>query len=316
MRLSADHRRPGLVLILAALAVTAALGTGACGSGSGERPTLPSDGPTADRTASRPPPDVAQTAQPPAQPTDRQTPTRDATPTERPDRTDPAQTQPPAQPPAQTQPPAQPPAQTQPPAQPPAQTQPPEPAVPPATQPAAPAAAASTPATTTAAESQALGDVGCLLLILMVGLLIGGLAIWRTHQKSGWDTEAATLVAGTDATVAQLPPVLATTTTAQRALTWPPLRAALVDLMDHWGALAQQESDDHRRMWCLQLRGLIQDLVLAEDAENEAMAFHDDWRLLRPRTAAAEQMLSSTLGARPLAGTPTGGQPGVAGVQP
>jgi outer membrane biosynthesis protein TonB len=305
------------LLFLAAVAAAALLGMGACGDGSGERPTLPSDRPTTDRTATRPP-DEAQTPQPPAEPTDRRSPTRDAEPTDRPDRTEqptsdptpPSVAQPPVQtqPPPQTQPPAQPPAQTQPPPQPP-QT------VPAATQPAAPAAA-STPVPATAAETQTMGDVGCLLLILLVGLVIGGLAIWRMQKKSGWDTDAVTLAGHTNATVAQLPPVLTTTTAEQRALTWPPLRAAFITLMDRWEMLATRTTDGQRQAWGLQIRGMVQDLVGAVDAENEAMAFDYDWRLLRPRTAAAEQTLASTLAARPSTGTATGGQPGVAEAQP
>jgi hypothetical protein len=249
---------------------------------------------------------VAQTPQPTEEPTDRRSPTRDAEPTDRPDRTQQPTDEPTppsvAQPPVQTQPPAQPPVQTQPPAQ---------PTVPAATQPAAPGTA-TTPATTTAAETQTIGDVGCLLLILLVGLVIGGLAVWRMQQKSGWDTEAVTLVGHTDATVAQLPSVLTTTTAEQRALTWPPLRAGFVELMNRWELLATRTNDDQRQVWALQIRGMIQDLVGAVDAEDEAMAFDYDWRLLRPRTAAAEQALSSTLAARPSAGTVAAGQPGPA----
>jgi hypothetical protein len=128
--------------------------------------------------------------------------------------------------------------------------------------------------------------------------------------------------------VAQLPSVLTTTTTGQRGLTWQPLRAAFVDLVDRWGALAARTSDDQRRLWSMQLREMIRNLVAAVDAENEAMAFGYDWRLLRPRTAAAEQALTSALTARTRTAPPTapptgptgptgpaGGQPGVAEAQ-
>ena len=294
MRPGADHRRSGPLLVLFAVATAAVFGLGACGDGSGEGPTRPSERPTADATRTTPPDETAT-------PTDRPNPSRN---TDRPDRTQPPAT---TEPPAQTQPPQTQPPQTQAPpqTQPPVQTQPPPQQTQPA-QPAAPTTTASAPDTAAAAEQETIGDVGCLLLILLVGLVIGGVAIWRSQQKSGWDAEAATLVGSTDATVAQLPSVLTTTTGGQRGLTWPPLRAAFADLIGRWGELASRASIEERRVWAMQIRELIQNLVLAVDAENEAMAFDYDWRLLRPRTVAAEQALTAMITARPAPGTQPG----------
>jgi hypothetical protein len=84
-------------------------------------------------------------------------------------------------------------------------------------------------------------------------------------------------------TSTRLPSLLTTETSGQRALSWPPLRAALIDLLRRWDLLAERASDDRRRNRSLQIRGLLQELVAAVDAENEALATGRDWRLLRPR---------------------------------
>ena len=48
------------------------------------------------------------------------------------------------------------------------------------------------------------------------------------------------------------------------------------------------------------MRNLLQDLVTAVDAENEALATGRDWMLLRPRVNEAEQALSTALAAQPV----------------
>ena len=65
------------------------------------------------------------------------------------------------------------------------------------------------------------------------------------------------LGAGPDShTSTQLPSVLTAENAGQRALSWPPLRAALSDLMPRWELLAECAPDDRRRclltcgFWC------------------------------------------------------------------
>ena len=144
--------------------------------------------------------------------------------------------------------------------------------------------------------------------MLAVGL-IAGLLIWRSRRKSAaWDAEAAALEDDTrSATGTQLPPVLTAETAGQRALSWPPLRAALMDLIGRWDLLAGRAPDDGRRTRSGQIRSLLQELVGAVDAENDALATGRDWRLLRPRVDEAGRALSAML-----AGVPRGepGQPG------
>ena len=166
---------------------------------------------------------------------------------------------------------------------------------------------AGTPA---AAESEGLGALGWTLLILLVVALIGGWLLWRSRKRSAWDAQAAALEAdiGT-ATDTQLPPVLTAEDAGQRALSWPPLRATLVDLMRRGDLLAEGAPDDQRRNRTGQVRNLLQELVAAVDAENDALATGRDWRLLRPRVDEAQRVLSAVLAGLPQPGPSTGGEP-------
>jgi hypothetical protein len=167
--------------------------------------------------------------------------------------------------------------------------------------------AAGTPA---AAESEGLGALGWTLLILLVVALAGGWLVWRSRRRSAWDAQAATLEADTGtATGTQLPPVLTAEDAGQRALSWPPLRAALVDLMGRWDLLAEGAPDDQRRNRTGQIRNLLQELVAAVDAENEALATGRDWRLLRPRVDQAQRALSAVLAGVPQPEPAAGGEP-------
>jgi hypothetical protein len=153
--------------------------------------------------------------------------------------------------------------------------------------------AAGTP---TAAESEGLGAVGWILLILLVVAVTGGWLLWRSRKKSAWDAQSDALEADTrTVTGTQLPPVLTAEDAGQRALSWPPLRATMVDLMRRWDLLAERAPDDQRRNRTGQVRKLLQELVAAVDAENQALATGRDWRLLRPRVDQAQRALSAVL---------------------
>jgi hypothetical protein len=178
---------------------------------------------------------------------------------------------------------------------------------PPTTSP--PTSAAGTPAS---AESQGLGALGwALLILLVVGLVAAAWMIWRSRRRSAWDAEAGALEQDTRAvTSTQLPSVLTAETAGQRALSWPPLRAGLSDLVRRWELLAERAPDDRRRDRSTQIRGLLQELVAAVDAENEALATGRDWRLLRPRVDQVGQALSTVLAGGPQGQPPPGGDPG------
>jgi hypothetical protein len=167
--------------------------------------------------------------------------------------------------------------------------------------------AAGTPA---AAESEGLGALGWSLLILLVVMLAAGWLLWRSRKRSGWDAQAAALEQDTrTVTGTQLPPVLTAEDAGQRALSWPPLRATLVDLMRRWDLLAERAPDDQRGNRSGQIRNLLQELVAAVDAENEALGSGRDWRLLRPRVEQAERALFAVLAGVPQPRPSVGGEP-------
>jgi hypothetical protein len=143
---------------------------------------------------------------------------------------------------------------------------------------------------------------------VLVVAVIAGVVIWRSRRRSAWDTEAAALERDTRTiTSTRLPSVLTAETAGQRALSWPPLRSGLIDLIGRWDLLGERASDDRRRTRSGQIRSLLQELVAAVDAENEALAAGRDWRLLRPRVDQAGQALSAMLAGVPQPGPPAGG---------
>jgi hypothetical protein len=167
--------------------------------------------------------------------------------------------------------------------------------------------AAGTPA---AAESEGLGALGWALLALLVVALAGGWLLWRSRKRSAWDAQAAALEADVGTvTGTQLPSVLTAEDAGQRALSWPPVRAALVDLMRRWDLLAERAPDDQRRNRTGQVRNLLQELVAAVDAENQALATGRDWRLLRPRVDQAQRALSAVLAGVPQPAASAGDEP-------
>jgi cbb3-type cytochrome oxidase subunit 3 len=272
-------RRAARAWLLAALVLALVLGLSGCGPGGGSDSAAR---PTTDRSGTRPAPSGTEspsetTAEPTRPPrTSGDTPTSDRTPTtaERPD----------------------------------SPTTTPErsaealaPASAPETSPAgAPAAA----------ESEGLGALGWTLLILLVVALAVGWLLWRSRKRSAWDSQAAALEQDTrTATGNQLPPVLTAEDAGQRALSWPPLRATLVDLMHRWDLLAERAPDDQRRNRTGQVRNLLQELVAAVDSENEALATGRDWRLLRPRVDQAERALSAVLAGVPQQQPSAAGEP-------
>jgi hypothetical protein len=160
-------------------------------------------------------------------------------------------------------------------------------------------------------ESGGLGTVGWVLLAVLVVGLIAAVLIWRSRRSSAWDAEAAALERDTRAaTGTRLPPVLTAETAGQRALSWPPVRAELLALVGRWDQLAERASDDRRRTRAGQVSSLLQELVAAVDAENEALASGRDWRLLRPRVDEAGRALTALLAGVTGQQPPAGGEPG------
>jgi hypothetical protein len=155
-----------------------------------------------------------------------------------------------------------------------------------------------------------LGAGGWVLLILLVVALAAGWLLVRSRRKSAWDSKAAALEADTRTTTStQLPPILTAETAGERALSWPPLRAALSDLIRRWELLAERAPDDRRRTRTGQVRSLLQELVAAVDAENQALAAGRDWRLLRPQVDQAGRALSALLAGVSQPAPSVGGEP-------
>jgi hypothetical protein len=311
MRRWRNHGRTGTAAVLAGFLVSVVLGCTACDVGGENAPTRPSTGTSeratdepsaaADRTRSR---DTEPTETTPPPTSTRAVPTRTTTPAKT---TRPTTTNAEAPEPTRT---TTPPKTT---------TRPltsnavvaPEPTrttTPPATTPT-PAESASAVA---AASSQKIGWFGWLLLIaLLAALIIGGWLVYRSQHRSAWDTEARALESETrTVTETRLPPVLSTTTTSRRGLAWPPVRAALVDLVTRWNALTERASGEGRRNWSLRISGLLQELTAAVDAENEALAVGRDPMLLRPRVNQVEQALAAALAVQPQPEPPAAGEPG------
>jgi hypothetical protein len=168
-------------------------------------------------------------------------------------------------------------------------------------------AAAGTP---TAAESEGLGALGWTLLLLLVVALAAGWLLWRSRRRSAWDDESAAVEHDTHTTTGlQLPLVLTAEDAGQRALSWPPLRAELVELLGRWDLLAERAPDGQRQQRSGQVRSLLQELVAAVDAENQALVTGRDWRLLRPRVDHAWRELLAVLARVPQQEPAAGGEP-------
>jgi hypothetical protein len=259
----------GLVLLL-----------GGCGTGDGNVSATRS---STERSGTRPAPSATEP------------PSETATPPTLPTRTS-------AAPPTSTRPPAT--------TRPATTTRPPATTRPPTSAAALPASSTSTPSAgePAADESGGLGTLGWILLAVLVAGLIVAVVIWRSRRRTAWDAEAAALERDTRAaTATQLPRVLTAETAGQRALSWPPLRTGLLELIGRWDQLAERAPDDRRATRSGQIRSLLQELVAAVDAENEALAAGRDWRLLRPRVDQAGQALSAVLAGVPQPGPPAGG---------
>ena len=278
------RRRTTTAWLLAGLVLSLVLGLSGCGAGGdgSDSATRPST----ERSGTRPAPSGTESpSETTTEPTQPPRTTAD-TPTTR----TPTSAEPPSPPttrtPTSAEPPSSPTTRTPTSAEPPSS---------PTTEPAT--SAAGTPA---AAESEGLGALGWTLLILLVVALIGGWLLWRSRKRSAWDAQAAALEADiATATGTQLPSVLTAEDAGQRALSWPPLRATLVDLLRRWDLLAERAPDDQRRNRTRQVRNLLQELVAAVDAENQALATGRDWRLLRPRVDQAARALSAVLAGVP-----------------
>jgi hypothetical protein len=309
--------------LTAAIAVAGILvGLGACdGGGASALPSsLPSIGQSAERDKTTPPDDptsetprVTRTAAEPstakpttAKPTTAKPTTAKPT-TAKPTTAKPTTAKPADEPVATT---AAEPAPTT--TRPEAATQPPA-TTPPTT--AATTASVSPSAVAAATTTSGIGTLGWLLLLLVVvvGVLLAVLLVSRSRRTAAWQLEAANLAAADRGLIAtRLPQVLSTRDASARALAWPPVRAGLTDAAARWGLLADQAPDEPYRGSAGRVSLMLQDLVAAVDAENEALGTGRDWRQLSPRVdeivGALDAALVNFLAPQP--------EPGTGGAEP
>ncbi|GIF21884.1 hypothetical protein BJ973_002211 [Actinoplanes tereljensis] len=165
----------------------------------------------------------------------------------------------------------------------------------------APAPTSANPSEVAATSSNSgLGGLGWLLLLLVVGLaaLVGVVLVNRSRRTAEWESEAVTLAAGTrTVTATRLPPVLAARGAEQWAVLWVPVRADLTELAARWALLAGGTGDEYRRMSAGQISTMLQDLVAAVDAENQALGTGQDPRPWRYRIEQIDGALDAALAA-------------------
>ncbi|MFI7375436.1 hypothetical protein ACIBSW_35635 [Actinoplanes sp. NPDC049668] len=312
MGISPNGRRPGAA-VLAAVALGLLFGPVACGDGE-NRPNPPSARPSAQEPTERPTPTRTErtrttepeepTGEATAQETEEPTrPTRTATP----DRTTAEATTEPAEP-TKTQTTTRAPATTEPTTEPTTEA--------PTTEAPEPTPASAAPVTSTASDTSDLGPVFWFLMILLAAGVVGALVVWRSRRKQDWQVAAEALAADSRAVVGvRLPAILTTTTAADRALAWPPVRAELAELAARWGQHAAAAPGEEQRQRAGQVGVLLQDLISGVDAENEALATGREWQLLRPRVDDIVRTLSAALGGQPQPGYGPQSGPGYGGPQ-
>jgi hypothetical protein len=293
---SPRYRRPVAAFVLMGMALG---GLAAC-TGDGKPAALPSHRPSAEATVdrtTRPTPDEEKATTKVEEP--EPTPTRARTAEEEPTRTqEPTATKKPnaTQERAATQQPTKSQERTA--------TQEPTPTQEP-TKTQEPAATTTSAAVVpVAAENDTgIGVWGWLVLLALFTALVGVLLVKRSRRFGTWDAESHGLAGETrTVTGVRLPPVLTTPDAARRGLAWPPVRDDLAASRARWAALLERAPDGERQAYASQVARMLQDLVIAVDAENEAIAAGRDWGMLRPRVNAIIAALSAALAPAPTPG--------------
>jgi len=78
-------------------------------------------------------------------------------------------------------------------------------------------------------------------------------------------------------------------------MAWSTVRADLTELAGRWGMLAGGTGDEYRRASAGQISTMLQELVVAVDDENQALATGRDWRMIRPRVQQIGDALDAAL---------------------
>ena len=153
------------------------------------------------------------------------------------------------------------------------------------------------------------------LLGLLVVCAAGGYLYIASRRRATSKAQVEALVQETrTGAELQLPPVLAHQDAGVRAVAWPPVRARLIELRTRWQSLADGTSDEAAGSRQGPVAELLGNLVVAVDAETEALNQGRDWSLLRPRV---DELRASLIGqlllVQPGAPAQPGGQMGSPG---
>jgi hypothetical protein len=139
-----------------------------------------------------------------------------------------------------------------------------------------------------------------LLVALIAVVLIG-----RSRRAAGWRAESAALADETRTFLdTRVVPVLARRATAERDAGWPPIRDGLAGLEARWAALSTRAPETAGQAAAAEPAGLIQDLVTAVEAENDARATGSDWGPARAEVDATLDALAVALDPLPSPGEP------------
>ena len=171
----------------------------------------------------------------------------------------------------------------------------PRPSLPTSIEPSTSTSAPSAAAGPTSDESGGLGTLGWILLAVLAVGLIAGLLIWRSCRKSAGLGRRGGCAGGRHPQRHRHPAAAGPDRRDRRAAS--PVVATTAGRADGphrtLGPPAGRAPDDGRRTRSGQIRSLLQELVGAVDAENDALATGRDWRLLRPRVDEAGRALSA-----------------------
>jgi hypothetical protein len=172
---------------------------------------------------------------------------------------------------------------------------------------AAGAGAASSPvaAASTTDDAGGLPLFGWLLIAGFLVALIAVVLIGRSRRAAGWRAESSALADETRTFLdVRVVPVLARRATAEREVSWPPVRDGIAGLVARWAGLSTRAPETAGQASAAQVAGLLQDLVAAVEAESDARATGSDWGPPRAEVDAGLDALTVALEPQPSPGEP------------
>ena len=151
--------------------------------------------------------------------------------------------------------------------------------------PSTPVASSTAPTNPVAADSQSNGTnpLWWILLAMVVLAAVIAAIVVSSRKRSARRAAARALITDTQMAIdRQLPQVLMVVVPRTRSLSWAPVDAELVALQQRWAEAVTTASDEDRPQ-AQEVARLLDDLLVAVRAENDALLQGLDWTLLRPR---------------------------------